>query len=129
MISAIILAAGQSRRMRQPKMLLPWGDRTVIEHVVTTFLDASIEDVLIVTGGAHEQVDELVDRHPAENSQHGLCGGQMLSSLQCGLREMTERAQATLIGLGDQPQVQGRSIRSICEAYRDGAPRLIVSSR
>jgi molybdenum cofactor cytidylyltransferase len=129
MISAIILAAGQSRRMRQPKMLLPWGDRTVIEHVVTTFLDASIEDVLIVTGGAHEQVEELVDRYPVRkihNTDYAV--GEMLSSLQCGLREMTERAQATLIGLGDQPQVQGRSIRSICEAYRDGASRLIVPS-
>jgi molybdenum cofactor cytidylyltransferase len=34
MITAIILAAGASRRMGQPKMLLPWGNRTVIEQVI-----------------------------------------------------------------------------------------------
>ena len=34
MITAIILAAGRSRRMGQPKMLLPWGETTVLGHVI-----------------------------------------------------------------------------------------------
>jgi len=129
MISAIILAAGQSRRMGQPKMLLPWGNRTVIEHVVATFLNAEVEDILIVTGAEQERVEKSITGYSVRKIHNkGYAAGEMLSSLQCGLREMPEEAQAVLIGLGDQPQLQAESIHSICDAYRDDASRLIVPS-
>ena len=129
MISAIILAAGQSRRMGQPKMLLPWGKRTVIEHVVTTFLHAGIEDILIVTGAERERVEKAIDHYPvrkAHNNDYAI--GEMLSSLQRGLQELPEDTGAALIGLGDQPQLRAESIRAICDAYRGGSSRLIVPS-
>ncbi|MGZ9166721.1 MAG: nucleotidyltransferase family protein [Anaerolineales bacterium] len=129
MISAIILAAGQSKRMGQPKMLLPWGTLTVIEHVVTTFLNAGIKDILVVTGGGHAQVEKAIDRYPVRTIQNrDYAAGEMLSSLQCGLRNMPDQAQATLIGLGDQPQIQEGSIRLICEAYRESRSLLVVPS-
>ena len=59
-IAAILLAAGESHRMGQPKMLLPWGGTTVLGQVVATFAAAGIEDILVVTGGAREQVESLV---------------------------------------------------------------------
>ena len=52
----------------------------------------------------------------------------MLSSIQGGIREISELAEATLIGLGDQPQVQETSIRSICEAYRARPSGIVVPS-
>jgi molybdenum cofactor cytidylyltransferase len=129
MISAIILAAGQSRRMGQPKMLLPWGNLTVIEHVITTFLNAGVEDIVLVTGGAREQVERLTAQYPIRriyNSDYAK--GEMLSSLQLGLTAMPAQVQATLIGLGDQPQVQERCVRLVCEAYRENKPQLVVPS-
>lgn len=129
MISAIILAAGQSKRMGQPKMLLPWGNVTVIEHVVLTFLNAGVNDILVVTGGAHEQVKKAIDRYPVRHFRNrDYAAGEMLSSLQCGLRKMSDQTQAALIGLGDQPQIQEGSIRLICEAYRKSKSLLIVPS-
>jgi len=138
MISAIILAAGQSKRMGQPKMLLPWGTLTVIEKVITTFINAGIEDIVVVTGGAREQMDRIIKQYPLRNVHNrDYAAGEMLSSLQCGLRALIHRplrpglgeeAQATLIGLGDQPQVQERSVRLICEVYRKNQAGLIVPS-
>lgn len=129
MISAIILAAGQSRRMGQSKMLLPWGSRTVIEHVVATFLDAGIENILVVTGGEHERVEKAIDLYPVRRVHNkDFAAGEMLSSLQCGLKALPEGAQAALIGLGDQPQVQQETIRAIRDAYRKDVARLIVPS-
>jgi len=129
MISAIILAAGQSKRMGQPKMLLPWGTSTVIEHVITTFLNAGIEDVIVVTGGAREQVEGPISQYPVRKVHNNdYATGEMLSSIQCALRAMPDEARAALIGLGDQPQVQDKSVRLICEAYRDSQSRLIVPS-
>lgn len=129
MISAILLAAGDSRRMGKPKMLLPWGDQTVIEHVVNTFLRAGIEDLVVVTGGGYEQVEKAVMRYPVRKIHNrNYATGEMLSSIQCGIREMPKSTQAALIGLGDQPQVEQMSIRAICDAYKESASALIVPS-
>jgi molybdenum cofactor cytidylyltransferase len=129
MIAAIILAAGQSRRMGQPKMLLPWGKLTVIEYVVVTFLNAGIEEIVVITGGARERVEKRIARYPVRGIYNkDYVNGEMLSSLQYGLRAMSHQVQAALIGLGDQPQVQERSVRSVCEAYLEKKPSLVVPS-
>jgi molybdenum cofactor cytidylyltransferase len=129
MISAILLAAGASRRMGQPKMLLPWGNFTVIEHVITTFLKAGVDDIVLVTGGAREQVERITERYPVRRIYNkDYAKGEMLSSLQLGLTAMSAQVQAALIGLGDQPQVQETSVRLVCEAYRENKPQLVVPS-
>jgi len=87
MISAIILAAGASRRMGQPKMLLPWGKVSVLEHVISVFAGAGIEDILVVTGAVREQIEETVVKYGTRfpvRSVHNkkYSHGEMLSSLQ-----------------------------------------------
>ena len=129
MITAIILAAGQSKRMGRPKMLLPWGKSTIIEHVISTFLQAGIEDVIVVTGGAREQVEGRISQYPVRTIHNkDYAAGEMLSSIQCALGAMPTGTQAALIGLGDQPQVQERTVRLICEQYQAGQPSLVVPS-
>ena len=135
MISAIILAAGQSRRMGQPKMLLPWGKMSIVEHVVSIFTAASIKDILVVTGAAHEQIEQTVanfrQRYPVRIVYNpSYLHGEMLSSLQCGLRALISegKSAAALVGLGDQPQVQERSVRLVCEAFRQTESPLVVPS-
>jgi molybdenum cofactor cytidylyltransferase len=110
-------------------MLLPWGKSTVLEKVIGTFLNAGIEDVLVITGGAQEQVQGIISQYPVRtihNANFAL--GEMLSSIQCGLGAMPTGAQATLIGLGDQPQVQERTVSLIREQYRVSQSSLIVPS-
>src|SRR5262245_6630651 len=118
MISAIILAAGQSKRMGQPKLMLPWGKVTVLEHVIAVFADAGIKDILVVTGSAHEQIEEIIfkcsENYPVRSVYNNeFKTGEMLSSIQCGLRDITEKASgAAMVGLGDQPQVQAGSVQA-----------------
>lgn len=129
MISAIILAAGQSRRMGQPKMLLPWGKLNVIEQVIRTFLEAGIEDIVVVTGGARELVGKALETYPVQTVYNpGYETGEMLSSLQRGLMALSDRTQAALIGLGDQPQVEEGTVRRVCETFRERRPGLVVPS-
>ena len=132
MISAIILAAGESRRMGQPKMLLPWGDTTVLGQVISTYQAAGVEDILVVTGGSHEQVMQIVHEYRARSVfNEAYSRGEMLSSLQRGLESLLQdraEVEAALIGLGDQPQVQARCVHLICDAYRRQRARLIVPS-
>jgi molybdenum cofactor cytidylyltransferase len=129
MIAAIILAAGQSKRMGQPKMLLPWGELTVVEHVITRFLNAGTEEVVLVTGGTRERVEQVTGPYPVRrvhNAQYAT--GEMLSSLQCGLRTLSPQVEAVLVGLGDQPQIQESSVRAITATYQQAGAGLVVPS-
>lgn len=113
-------------------MLLPWGNTTVLGHVISTYQSAGVEDILIVTGGAHEQIEEIVNLYKVRNVfNEQYTEGGMLSSLQRGLETLLpnrDKVQAALIGLGDQPQVQIRTVQEICETYRSRPSRLIVPS-
>ena len=110
-------------------MLLPWGSLTVIEQVVSTFLQAEIDDILVVTGGAHEQVEKTIERFPVRKLYNrDYEAGEMLSSLQLGLSHITQQSQAMLVGLGDQPQLQERSVRLVCSAYQESRSKLVVPS-
>jgi molybdenum cofactor cytidylyltransferase len=127
-IAALILAAGQSKRMGQPKMSLPWGETTVLENVIATFKAANIDDILIVTGGDRDKVEALVRDSARTVFNPNYATGEMLSSVQAGLAELKPEAKAALIGLGDQPQVRERSVRSVVEAYRRSGASLVVPS-
>lgn len=141
MISAIILAAGASRRMGQPKLLLPWGGITVLEQVVSAFARAGIQDIRIVTGAERARIEEAVRhfaaRYPVKTIHNeAYADGEMLSSLQCGLRALQTADSpdpqlvplAALIGLGDQPQVEERTVHLVRDAYHETGIPLIVPS-
>ena len=134
MITAIILAAGKSTRMGSPKMLLPWGDTTIMEHVIAVVSNAGIKDILVVTGGARERVEAVIleceKRYPVRSVHNKeFKTGEMLSSIQCGLQDLLERGVgAAMIGLGDQPQVQENSVRLLMKAFLETKSPLVVPS-
>jgi molybdenum cofactor cytidylyltransferase len=128
MITALILAAGQSKRMGQPKMLLPWGEITVLEQVIATFKAAGVDEVLVVTGGARAQVEALVGNSARSVFNPDYAEGEMLSSVQTGLVGLKPGTEAVLIGLGDQPQVQERSVWLVLDEYRKSGASIIVPS-
>jgi molybdenum cofactor cytidylyltransferase len=129
MIAAIILAAGLSRRMGEPKMLLPWGKISVIEHVISIFMAAGVRDIVVVTGSARQEVEKVTEAYPVRRVHNSnYANSEMLSSLQCGLRALADETEAALIGLGDQPQVEARTVRLVCDSFRDHPSGLVVPS-
>jgi molybdenum cofactor cytidylyltransferase len=132
-ISAILLAAGESRRMGQPKLLLPWGGTTVLGRAVAAFAAAGIPEIVVVTGGARAEVEALVAELAGEAPVRAAfnpdyASGGMLSSIQCGLRSLGSQRGAALIGLGDQPQVREETVRSICAAFLQRGRPLVIPS-
>jgi molybdenum cofactor cytidylyltransferase len=132
-ISAVILAAGKSQRMGQPKMLLPWGDTTVLGQVVKTFRTVEIIDIVIVTGGNREIVEAEVARlakqfpvRPEFNPNYE--NGGMISSIQAGLKAISPECSALLIGLGDQPQMEEITLENIIDTFNQTEAGIIVPS-
>ncbi len=128
MISAIILAAGESRRMGEAKMLLPWKDSTVLQTVIATVQAASVGDILVVTGGSRRQVEALVEAPARTIYNADYAQGEMLSSIQTGLAAQKPEARAALIVLGDQPQVEVGSVRRIVAEYEQTGKSIVVPS-
>lgn len=128
MITALILAAGQSTRMGEPKMTMPWGKSTVLQTVVAAFQSAGVDEVLVVTGADREQIEALVGRTVQTIYNAGYAEGGMLSSIQVGLAMKQREARAVLIGLGDQPQVQTRIVQRILQIYQRTNASIIVPS-
>ena len=121
-IPAIVLAAGRSSRMGRAKATLPAGDgHTFLTRIVQTFLDADVDDVIVVVG--HD-----ADAIAASFSESGLPArfvvnrdydrGQ-LSSLQAGL-DVIDRpgVAAVLVTLVDVPLVSPATVRAVIERYR-----------
>ncbi len=128
-IGAVVLAAGLSTRMGQPKMLLPWVGKTVIETVVETLLQGGIVRPEVVVGAEGEQITRLLNAYPVQvvfNPSYR--DGEMIHSLQVGLSSLNPQIEAVLIVLGDQPQLQSSTIRLLIEEFRREHHPLIIPS-
>jgi molybdenum cofactor cytidylyltransferase len=132
-ISAIILAAGRSQRMGQPKMLLPWRETTVLGQVAKIFDKVGITDIIIVTGGDRIKVETEVARLAVRFPIHTVYNpsfekGGMISSIQAGLSALSSDCKAVLIGLGDQPQVEEITLKDILTKHAQKRTGIIVPS-
>jgi molybdenum cofactor cytidylyltransferase len=128
-IGALILAAGQSVRMGRPKLALPWQDTTVIGQVARSLAQAGVEDILAVTGGSREIVEEALRGSPARTIYNpGYSEGEMTSSMKVGLAAMQPETTAALVALGDQPQIQAEIVRQVLTAYRQSGAVLVAPS-
>lgn len=129
LIGAVVLAAGQSRRMGQPKLTLAWGEQTVIAQVVHTLLESGIQEIVVVTGGSHEAVEAALAGLPvrfAHNPHYA--DAEMLTSLQIGIRALNPDCLALLIVLGDQPTLDAGVVREVVEGHLTSGGRLVVPS-
>ncbi len=129
-IGAIVLAAGLSSRMGQPKVLLPWADeKTIIEHIVDQLIRARIDHISVITGHfANEVKAQLApyDVHVVYNRAYRT--GEMLSSIKTGLRTMPSEIAASLIVLGDQPRLNARVLNDIQSHYAEQGADLLMPS-
>ncbi len=129
-VGAVVLAAGMSRRMGQPKVLLPWtGRRTIIEQILEQLILSRVEHVKVVTGNRSAEVRQLAIKMGADvvfNPQFRT--GEMLSSLKVGLQAMPDHIQAALVVLGDQPRIQPKVVGQVMTAYAEGKGKIIAPS-
>jgi molybdenum cofactor cytidylyltransferase len=125
-VSAIVLAAGLSTRMGRMKPLLPFGRHTVIEQVVAALLGTAVTEVVVVTGHGRAAVEGRLADWPVRcvyNPDYAV--GEMLSSIQAGMRAVSQAASAALIVLGDQPNLAPTIVTLLIDAYRSGGGAII----
>ena len=126
MIDAIVLAAGESRRMGTAKQLLPFGNVTVIEHIVDQLLLSRLDEVCVVVGHDGGQVAERLAGRRVRIVDNPDYASGMLSSVRCGLRALPEARDWVLVALGDQPAVAPEWIDELVEAMQNSGKGIVV---
>jgi len=118
MICALVLAAGESRRMGAPKLLLPFGDKTIIEHIVDNINQSKADKILVVLGSHREEIlSKMADRPVLTVVNHRYREG-MLSSIQTGFEALPKDTAAALVCLGDQPLIPFSVIDALIEVFQ-----------
>jgi molybdenum cofactor cytidylyltransferase len=128
-VGAVVMAAGASKRMGQPKMVLPWGKGTVIEQVVRVLSASGVSPIVVVTGGAHEKVADALRGFSLKlvHNEH-FHETEMLQSLQLGLFGLPDDVQASLVVLGDQPQITREVVSGVIDRFIQNHNPLVVPS-
>jgi molybdenum cofactor cytidylyltransferase len=129
-VGAIVLAAGMSSRMGQPKVLLPWtSSKTILEHIIEQLTLARVGQITVVTGNQAEAVKPLALQAGAKVAHNRrYASGEMLSSLKAGLKAMPEHVSAALVVLGDQPRLQPKIVSQVLTAYAEGEGQIVAPS-
>ncbi len=125
MIVALVLAAGESRRMGQPKLLLPVGTSSVIERVVDACLGSAADRVVVVLGASADQVQARIGPRPVAFALNPEYREGLGASIRHGLGAAGSDAEAVLVVLGDQPLISAGLIDRVIAAYRDSGRGIV----
>ncbi len=118
-IWAIILAAGESKRMKEPKMLLPVQGKTMIEKTITNVITSEVNNTLVVLGAFSNEIYDAISHLPVSVCINDNYVEGMLSSVQCGLCNIPGSAGAVLFVPGDQPLIEPLVINRVINAYHE----------
>ncbi len=126
-VEAILLAAGESRRMGHLKPLLRVGELTFVERLTGALLEA-VSRVVVVLGAGAEEVRRALPSDsrvvPVENPDYRR--GQM-SSLRIGLGAISDYAGAAIVHLSDHPLVSAATFCAVVEEYRRGGGPIVIA--
>jgi CTP:molybdopterin cytidylyltransferase MocA len=117
MISAILLAAGESNRMGQPKQLMPFGQSTIVERTIDNLLNSAVSETIVALGYRDEEIRRTIAGKPVKLVINPDYQQGMSASIIAGLKQIDKKARAVLIALGDQPFVDSQTISSLVEAF------------
>lgn len=120
-VAAIVLAAGRSQRMGQFKPLLPFGDRTVVDHCIDNLRRGGAESIVVVVGHRASDLKHHLKDAPVTFAPNSDPDSEMSVSIAIGVRQIPLDAKAILITPVDYPAVPPNVVTTLIEAWGKGA--------
>jgi molybdenum cofactor cytidylyltransferase len=112
-VVGLVLAAGGSRRLGEPKQLLPYGSGTLLDHALDTARSSGFDQLIVALGGSSEEVRSRVDLSGADVVDNPEFGEGCSSSIAAGLGAIDSAAELLVLMLGDQPGVTPANVRAL----------------
>jgi molybdenum cofactor cytidylyltransferase len=128
MAGIIILAAGESKRLGQPKQNLVFRGKTLLQRAIDTALDAACSPIVLVLGANEEQIS-IQPHTKISILQNPDWPEGMASSIRLAIREMIEqKVESTIIMLCDQPFVDAELLNAMLQEQKDTGKSIIACS-
>lgn len=125
-IAGLLLAAGGSSRLGQPKQLIEFEGKTLIRRAAEALIEAGCSPVVVVLGAEVERSSEQLEGLDVEIIVNDEWKSGMSSSIRCGMKPIGD-ADAVLVTLVDQPFVTGEKLRHLIEAFKSGKPEIVAA--
>jgi molybdenum cofactor cytidylyltransferase len=126
--AGVILAAGASRRMGEPKQLLRVGGRPLLEGAVMAACDAHLDDVVVVLGAHAEEISRGVAFGRARSIVNPDHERGMSTSLRLGIASLGQEIDRAVVILGDQPDITASLLDRLLEVQAaSGLPAAALS--
>ncbi|MEO1527415.1 MAG: nucleotidyltransferase family protein [Planctomycetota bacterium] len=131
MKTAVVLAAGESRRLGRPKQLLKMGGETLIQSAIRKANLSGIDEAVVVTGAFAESVRESIRSEDCRVLHNPDWAEGIGSSIRCAAQHLKAHAnpvESVLFLLCDQPFVPSSHLRALVEAITKH-PATIAATR
>lgn len=125
-VGALVLAAGGSSRLGEPKQLLPYRGQSLVRHAVLAALGAACEPVVVVVGQQHAQIKAALHGLPVTFAPNEFWERGIGSSIRLGVAAL-KGCSAIIILACDQPHVSAELIRQM-RAVHEATTKPIVAS-
>jgi len=125
-ITAVILAAGYSRRMGCFKPLLKIGEQTLIERAVSLFRDAGICDIRVVVGHCRERIETILEKAGIQSIHNEKNSREMFSSVIAALDGLEPVVQSIILLPVDIPLVRHWTIQYLLEQHQLDRDRILI---
>jgi molybdenum cofactor cytidylyltransferase len=112
-VTGLVLAAGGSSRLGQPKQLLPYKGTTLLDHVLATARACEFDQLICVIGGAAEDIRGRVDLSGVQTVENRHFGEGCSSSIAAALSAVDQDADVLVLMLGDQPGVTTDTVAAL----------------
>ncbi len=119
-LAVVVLAAGASVRLGQPKQVLPLDGATVLDATLAVARQAG-RQVVVVLGGAADDVRAQVDLNGLEVLENLEYGEGCATSVRTALAAVSPDAEGIVLLLGDQPRVRAETIAMLVRAAHGNA--------
>lgn len=128
-IPVLLLAAGSSSRMGQPKQLLPWGNTTLIEHQIIKLVETG-NSVCVVLGCNSKLIIPVIEKFNITITINDKWNEGMGSTISHGINQIIRTftdADAVLIALSDQPLVPASYFEKIISSFSPASEQILIS--
>lgn len=117
MIAGVLLAAGRSERMGQPKLLLPWHGIPLVRHATLTALEAQLDELVVVVGYAADRVGAALADLPVRVVVNQAFAAGQSTSVAAGIGALAPRTTAAVVLLADHPLLQPATIKALTDTF------------
>ncbi|HJQ70534.1 MAG TPA: nucleotidyltransferase family protein [Blastocatellia bacterium] len=126
MFSALLLAAGESRRMGEFKQLLTFAGKSFVACCVDNLLASRVSEVVVVTGHRQADVRRAVSDRAVTFAHNEDYREGMSSSIKRGLESVSPSARVLVVALVDQPHIGPAIFNQVIDAYEKDRPLIVV---